>query len=299
MKSLQKGDIVGIVSPAGFVKEGEDLHAAINLLENWNLKVKLGKHVFSKHKHFAGTDAERTADFQAMLDDDNIKAIWCTRGGYGSVRLLSKLDFTNYNNNPKWIIGFSDITVFHHVANYFKVESLHAIMPISTIAIAKEDSVKQSLYNALFGKKLRYSFKSNTYNRVGEATGEVIGGNLSLMASMLGSKYTYQTENKILFIEDVGEYKYSIDRMLQSLKLNGYFDNCNGLIVGNFTNIKKNDPPFEMTLEELILDVVKEYDFPVCFDFEAGHTRRNHTLIFGRKSVLKVKKDRVVLKFMS
>ena len=297
MDNLKNGDVVGIVSPAGFVKKDEDLHEALNLLESWNLKVKIGEHVFTKYKHFAGTDNERALDFQKMLDDDDIKAIWCTRGGYGSVRLLDKLDFTKFKKKPKWIIGFSDITVFHHVSSHFNIESLHAIMPISTIAITSENSVKQSLYNVLFGKELSYNFKSNNYNRIGEASGKIVGGNLSIMASMLGSDYAYKTKNKIIFIEDVGEYKYSIDRMLQSLKLNGYFDKCKGLIIGSFTSIKKNDPPFEMTIEELILDVVKDYDFPVCFDFEAGHTKRNHTLIFGRNSILKVKKNRVILKF--
>ena len=297
MKKLDKNDKIGIVSPAGFIKEDEDLSSAIQLLESWSLKVQLSKHVFSKYKHFAGTDKERATDFQKMLDDNSIKAIWCSRGGYGSVRIIDKIDFSNFKANPKWIIGFSDITVFHHIANYYGVESLHAIMPISTNAIAKEESVKQSFYNALFGKKLHYSFKYNSNNILGKVSGEIIGGNLSIMASMLGSKYAYQTKNKIIFIEDVGEYKYAIDRMLQSLKLNGYFEHCIGLIVGNFTNIKKNEPPFEMSIEALILDVVKEYDFPICFDFEAGHIQNNHSLIFGRKAVLNVTKKNTVLKF--
>ena len=297
MNNLEKGNIIGIVSPAGFIKDGEDLSKAIALVKSWGLKVKLGKHVFSKYKHFAGTDAQRAADFQAFLDDDSIHAIWCARGGYGSVRLLDKLDFTKFKKKPKWIIGYSDITVFHHVAQRLGIESIHAIMPTSLDAITESDSAKTSLRIALFGNNLSYKFKANKYNKIGRVSGKIIGGNLSIIASMLGSKYALNTKGNILFIEEIGEYKYSIDRMLQSLKLNGYFEHCNGLVLGSFTNIKKNDPEFGLSMEELILDVVKDYDFPVCFDFNAGHITQNNALIFGREAILDVSQSKVHLVF--
>jgi len=297
LNNLKKGQVIGVVSPAGFIKDGEDLSKAIKLLESWGLKVKLGKHVFSKYKHFAGTDSQRAADFQQFLDDDSIHGIWCARGGYGSVRLLDHLDFSKFKRKPKWIIGYSDITVFHHVAQSIGVESIHAIMPTSLDAITESDSAKTSFRIAMFGSHLSYKFKANNYNRIGSASGKIVGGNLAIIASMLGSKYALDTKGNILFIEEIGEYKYSIDRMLQSLKLNGYFEQCNGLILGSFTNIKKNDPEFGLSIEELVLDLVKEYDFPVCFDFKAGHIANNNALIFGRKAMLEVDQNKVQLLF--
>lgn len=297
MNKLIKGDVVGIVSPAGFIKNDEDLSAALALLKKWGLKVKLGKHVFNKHCHFAGTDKERIEDFQNFLDDDSVKAIWCARGGYGSVRIMDKLDFSQFKKKPKWIMGYSDITVFHHVIHSFGLESIHAIMPTSTDSILKSTSATESLRKALFDEKLTYQFKSNKFNKLGKVNAEVIGGNLSILASMLGTEYALKTKNKVLFIEEVGEYKYSIDRMFQSLKLNGYFENCNGLILGGFTKIIKNDPDFGLTIEELILDVVKEFNFPVCFDFGSGHIINNNALIFGREAVLNVEENFVSLGF--
>ena len=295
MKKLKKGDIVGIISPAGFVKKEADLNLAIALLKSWGLKVKLGKYVFARSNHFAGTDTQRAADFQNFLDDKEIKAIWCTRGGYGSVRILNSLDFTRFRKNPKWIVGYSDITVFHHAIALFGLESIHAMMPTSTASILESKTAVSSLKKALFGEDLSYKITPNKYNKLGKATGEIIGGNLSLLASLLGTEYALNTKGKILFIEEIGEYKYAIDRMFQSLKLNGYFKNCKALILGGFTDIKKNDPLFGLTIEELILAIVKEYDFPVCFDFEAGHITNNHALIFGRNSSIEVKKSSVVL----
>lgn len=297
LKKLQKGDVIGIVSPAGFIKEDEDLSIAISLLQNWGLKVKLGKHVFAKNNHFAGTDLQRKADFQSFLDDDNIKSIWCTRGGYGSIRIINDLDFTKFKVNPKWIIGYSDITVFHNAINGFGLESIHAIMPTSTDSILKSKSAIESLRKVFFGEELSYQYKSNKFNKLGKVEAKIIGGNLSLLASLTGTKFSLNTTDKILFIEEIGEYKYQIDRMLQSLKLNGYFKNCKGLILGGFTKIKLNEPSFGKTIEELILDVVKEYDFPICFDFEAGHITNNKALILGRTAVLNVEKEYVSLDF--
>jgi len=297
VKKLTKDSVIGIVSPAGFIKEEEGLSAAISLLESWGLKVKFGKYVFSKNNHFAGTDSERVEDFQQFLDDDTIDAIWCTRGGYGSVRIVDKLDFTKFKKMPKWIIGYSDITVFHNAVSSFGLESIHAIMPTSTDSILKSKSATDSLRKALFDEKLTYQFKSNKFNKLGKVSAEIIGGNLSIIASMLGTEYALKTKDKILFIEEIGEYKYSIDRMLQSLKLNGYFEQCLGLILGGFTNIPENKPLFGLSIEKLILEVVKDYDFPVCFDFDAGHITNNNTLVFGRKAVLDIGDKQVSLVF--
>ena len=227
MIKLQKGDLIGIVTPAGFIKEGENLDTAIQLIKSWGLQVKLGKNTFSKHHHFAGTDEERTNDFQTFLDDKNIKAIWCARGGYGSIRIIDKLDFTKFKKNPKWIIGYSDITVFHQAVNKLGFESIHAIMPTSTQTIKsnKINDLKavSSLKKALFNENLSYQIKSNKHNKLGTTSGKLIGGNLAIISSLLGTNYTLKTKNNMLFIEEIGEYKYRIDRMLQSLKLNGYF----------------------------------------------------------------------------
>lgn len=297
MKKLVKNSIVGIVSPAGFIKEGEDLTTAINLLKKWGLQVKLGKAVFEKHHHFAGNDAVRLADFQQLLDDDTVSAIWCARGGYGSIRIIDQLDFTKFKKKPKWIIGYSDITVFHQVIQGFNLESIHAIMPTSTESILKSKNAINSLKSVLFGERLSYKFPSNKLNIIGKATGKVIGGNLSLLASLLGTKYALNTKNTLLFIEEIGEYKYRIDSMLQSLALNNYFKDCNGLILGGFTSIKNNDPSFGMTIEALILNIVKKYNFPVCFDFESGHITNNQALILGRQATLDIKKEDVSLNF--
>jgi len=298
VKKLQKGDIIGIVTPAGFIKEGENLADAIQLIKSWDLQVKLGKNTFNKHHHFAGTDKERTDDFQTFLDDKNIKAIWCARGGYGSIRIIDKLDFTEFKKNPKWIVGYSDITVFHQAVNALGFESIHAIMPTSIETIKNNDlKAVTSFKKALFNEALNYKIKPNKHNRLGTTTGKLIGGNLAIIASLLGTKYALQPKNNILFREEIGEYKYRIDRMLHSLKLNGYFENCKGLILGGFTNIPKNDPNFGMTIEELVLNVVKEYDFPVCFDFPAGHITNNNALILGRKITLTITKTKAIINF--
>ncbi|MEE9350446.1 MAG: LD-carboxypeptidase [Flavobacteriaceae bacterium] len=295
MKKLQKGDKIGICAPAGYIKKDEKLLNAISLLESWGLQVILSQHLFNSHGHFSGTDDERTKDFQTFLDDDNINAIWFARGGYGSIRIVENIDFTSFCKDPKWIIGYSDFTVFHQVINRLKLESIHAFMPTSSSTFKEENTAKESLRKALFGETLNYTIKPNKNNRLGDVKGEIIGGNLAIIASLLGTKHAINSTNKILFIEDIGEYKYRIDRMLRSLKLNGYFENCKGLILGAFTNIPQNDPDFGMSIETLILDVVKEYDFPICFDFPAGHIANNNALIFGKKSHLKITNNHVFL----
>lgn len=296
---LKKGDTVIIISPAGnLFNKIEEIEQAKKLLKKWDLNVILGENIFNQNNQFAGTDEERASDFQKALDNKNIKAIWCSRGGYGSVRILDKLDFSKFIVHPKWIIGYSDITVFHNNIHNLGYESMHAMMGISlndNLEFPEENS--NSLKNAVFGNQLSYTVNSSHYNKLGEATGQIVGGNLTLLHTMLGSKTSIDTSGKILFFEEIGEYAYHIDRMLQSLKRAGYFKNCKGIIVGDISNVKKNSTPWGKPMEQLILDVVEEYNFPVLFNFPAGHKEKNLTLILGRTIELKVKKDESTILF--
>ena len=296
---LKKGDTVLILATAGIVNDSTIIDNGIELLKSWGLNVKLGKNLYESNGHFAGTDKQRLEDFQNAIDDDNIKAIWCARGGYGTVRIIDDIDFTRFKENPKWIIGFSDVTVLHNDIHNLGIETIHAMMP-STLKPDNEEQKKaqKSLKKALFGKKIKYRVSESSYNKEGEAEGQLVGGNLSILYSLLGSKSTISTENKILFIEDVGEYEYHIDRMLLNLKRNGYFDKCKGLIVGGISDVRENDVAFGKTVEEIVLDVVKDFDFPVSFDFPAGHIRDNRTLILGREISLLIKENKAVVKFL-
>jgi len=296
---LTLGDTVAIVAPSGVLKNYDNyINKAKKLLNDWGLNVVIGKNTFKDNGHFAGNDLERTYDFQTALDDKSIKAIWCARGGYGSVRIIDNLNFEKYNLNPKWIIGYSDITVIHSSLHFQKSESIHGLMckSLDDLDIYKDESVKL-LKKTLFGENLSYQIEGNDYNIKGIAKGQLVGGNLTLLNSLLGSKSSLDTKGKILFIEDLGEYLYHIDRMLYSLKRAGYFDNLNGLIVGDFTDLKKNTTPFGRNLKELILDIVNEYEIPVVFDFPAGHGEKNFPMIFGREIELIVTKDRAEIKF--
>jgi len=290
---LKAGDTVAIVAPSGVLNNREkEVNQAKDLLKSWGLNVVVGEHVFKKANHFAGTDNQRAKDFQDALDNPNIKAIWCARGGYGTVRMIDKIDYTRYKKNPKWIIGYSDITAIHNQLNNEGSESIHAMMCTSLTddLVDIEDTV-ESFKCALFGKPLNYTIKSSTYNKTGTFNAPLVGGNLTLLHTMLGSKTSIDTSGKILFIEEIGEYKYHIDRMLQSLKRAGYFDNCKGVIIGNMSKMRKNTTPWGTSIEQLILDVFAEYDFPVLFDFPAGHEDDNRALILGRTVKLTVGKE--------
>ena len=289
---LKTGDTVTIVAPAGILKNrDETIERAKNLLISWGLNVVIGNNVFKQNNHFAGSDEERLQDFQKALNNPNIKAIWAARGGYGSVRILDKLDVTKFKQKPKWIVGYSDITAFHNHLNSLGFETLHAMMPTS-LEEKPEEIIETitSFKNALFGEKLSYEISSSTYNINGKISGEIIGGNLSILVSMLGSKSQLKTDEKILFIEEIGEYKYSIDRMLQSLQRAGYFKNIKGVILGNFSKIRKNSTSWGSTIEELILAVLPK-EIPILFDFPAGHEADNRALFFGRKVDLTIQKD--------
>lgn len=289
---LKTGDTVAIVAPAGILKNrNETIDKAKILLESWGLKVVIGKNVFNQNNHFAGTDDERLQDFQEALDNPTIKAIWAARGGYGSVRILDKINLSKFKKKPKWIIGYSDITAFHNHLNSLGVETLHAMMPTS-LEEKPEEIVETiaSFKKALFGEELRYEIPSSKYNKNGQISAEIVGGNLSILLSMLGSKSQLKTDGKILFIEEIGEYEYAIDRMLQSLKRAGYFKNVKGVVLGNFSKIRKNSTAWGSTIEELILDVLPK-EIPVLFDFPAGHEADNRALFFGRKVDLTIQQD--------
>jgi|TARA_B110000238_G_scaffold163110_1_gene177587 muramoyltetrapeptide carboxypeptidase len=301
---LQEGDTIAIVAPAGILKDREDtIQKAKELAENWGLIVVLGSNLFNQNNHFSGTDNERFQDFQEALDNKNIKAIWSARGGYGSVRILDKLNFTEFIAHPKWIIGYSDITAFHNHIHNLGIETMHGMMATSLEEIPEEIlETKASFKKALFGEELKYSIPSSEDNRnailnSGEILkGQLIGGNLSILTSMLGSNSQLSTAGKILFIEEIGEYKYSIDRMLQSLKRAGYFTKVKAVIVGNMSSIKKNSTQWGSTIEQLILDVIPE-NIPVLFDFPAGHEADNRALIFGRNVALEVDMENYSLVF--
>ena len=289
---LKAGDTVAIVAPSGILKSREgEIQQAIALLNEWGLNAKLGDNVFNKADHFAGTDEERCEDFQNALDDSIISAIWCARGGYGTVRILDRLDYSKFKEHPKWIIGYSDITALHNQLHNEGVESLHALMCVSITEDLEEiKETVSSFKSALFGNPVNYILEGSEYNKEGETTGQLIGGNLTMLHTMLGSETSIDTTNKILFIEEIGEYKYHIDRMLQSLKRAGYFDNCKGLIVGDISKLRKNTTLWGTSIEQLILDALSEYNFPIAFNMPAGHEKDNRALVLGRTISLSVNK---------
>ena len=289
---LNRGDTVAITCPAK--KLPVEIDNAVRLLESWGLRVILGETVHASWHQFAGSDELRAADLQRFMDDTSVKAIFAARGGYGTIRIIDRIDFSSFRNHPKWIIGFSDITILHsHIQALYKTESIHGQMPL-TIPDGSEISL-ETLRKALFNEKFEYSYESQVKNRDGEATGILMGGNLTLLMMMAGSVSEQDYSGKILFLEDVGEYLYSIDRMMWNLKRAGKLTDLKGLIVGAFTELKDNDIPFGQTAEQIIMEHVKEYDFPVCFNFPAGHIADNRALIFGRQVKLNTEGQSVTL----
>ncbi len=285
--NLERGNIIAIVAPAGFLKSDESHKEGIALAESWGLQVKLGAHLFKKEGHFAGTDAERLSDLQEALNNSSVKAIWCARGGYGTNRIIDKLDFTEFKKHPKWVIGYSDITILLNHINNLGIESLHAMMATSQKSIANDLAVL-SLQKVLFGDALSYEIPANKNNVSGKAKGTLVGGNLSLLVASLGTKSEPKFKDAILFIEEIGEYQYRLDRMLYTLKRNGVFDKCRGVLIGGMTDILTNDPDFGKINEQLILEVIGRTDIPICFDFPAGHISENCALILGRKALIKI-----------
>ena len=298
-KFLKTGDTVAIVAPSGILKNRQrEVKQAVDLLKSWGLNTVVGKHVFSKDNHFAGTDEQRCEDFQKAMDDPKISAIWCARGGYGTVRILDKLDYSKFKQNPKWLIGYSDITALHNQFHNKGFQSIHSLMCVS---LTKDlDEIKETIdtfKSTIFGKSINYTLEGSDYNRVGETTGELVGGNLTILHTMLGSETSIDTSGKILFIEEIGEYKYHIDRMLQSMKRAGYFDNLKGLVVGDMSKMRKNTTLWGTSVEQLILDALSEYDFPIAFNMPAGHEKDNRALVLGAKINLKVDKAQSLITY--
>lgn len=284
---LKKGDTVGICCPAGYITL-EDIQPAVLKLKEWGYNIKTGDTIGKKDFTFGGTDQERANDLQQMIDDKTIKAILCARGGYGAVRIIDKIDFKKLRTNPKWIIGFSDVTVFHsHINENYRVASIHSKMCNSfpkDWAAAEPVQVEtiESINKCLKGEKMRYPFTPNEKNKTGLAMGELVGGNLKTLESLAGSRSDIQTKDKILFVEDTGEYLYSIDRMFWNLKRTDKLSGLKGLVVGGF-KIKPDDAgeEFGKTLEDIVLEKVSEYSYPVCFDFPVGHQKNNFALKCG------------------
>lgn len=291
---LSRRDKIAIVATARKIELNE-LTDATKFFNDLGLKVIYGQHLFKENNQFAGTDQERASDFQCMLDDASIKAIIFARGGYGSIRIIDLINWEKFSKNPKWLIGFSDITAIHsHVYSNFKIESVHGIMPLNFNKMTDES--RKTLKKILFGEKINYQIEAHAFNRKGVAEGELIGGNLSLIHTLKGSCSDLNTDGKILFLEDLDEYLYHVDRMMISLKRSGHLKKLAGLIIGGMAEMNDNAIPFGETAYQIIRRTVKEYDYPVCYGFPVGHSNDNRALIMGRKIKLSIK-DKVILDF--
>ncbi len=295
--ALKKKDLVALTCPAGYL-EAEKATTCISTLRTWGYEVLVGKTMQSSSRnYFSGTDEERRDELQAMLDDKDIKAIFFGRGGYGVSRIIDQLDFKAFKKDPKWLIGFSDITVLHaHLYRSFKIPSIHAQM-----AAAYNDGGDQtpsilSLHKMLSGKKLKFDVAGHDQNKPGKSEGMLIGGNLSLFANIIGTASEPDTKDCILFLEDIGEYLYSVDRLLVQLKRSGKLNNLAGLVFGGFTDMKDTPRPFGKNIEQILLEIVEEYDYPVCYHFPVSHTAENLPLKVGAKYSLAVTKKKVILK---
>ncbi|HUH25802.1 MAG TPA: LD-carboxypeptidase [Flavobacterium sp.] len=292
---LKSGDCVGLVCTARSFTTAE-AQDALQLLTDWGLQAVLGKTIDSNVHQLGGTDEERAQDFQEMLDNPTIKAIWIARGGYGTVRIIDQIDFSNFIKNPKWVIGFSDITVLHSHIHNLGVTTLHAIMPFSVPKASIE--AKETLRKALFNEPYDFTIASDSQNKTGKAEGALIGGNLSIIYSLLGSNSSVDTSGKILYLEDLDEYLYHIDRMFHNLKRNGYFENLNGLIIGGMTDMHDNSIPFGYDVKQTVREITKEYDFPICFNFPAGHLSDNRALKLGTRVSLAIDSVQTTLKYL-
>ena len=278
---LQPGSTIRIVSPAGKIEE-KHVMPAVNWLEKQGYIVKLGKHVFARHFQFAGADEQRAADVQEALDDPGCDIIICSRGGYGTVRIIERLDFTRFLEKPKWLVGFSDITILHSRLHNLEVPTIHGVMPryfFDDNGELREDLT--TMMKLVKGEGISYYIDATEFDRQGTASGQLVGGNLSIVSSLCGTKYDIDTRGKILFLEDIDEFLYHTDRMVHQLKLSGKLDNLAGLILGDFTDMKDNESPFGQTVHEIFSEAVKDFDYPVCYGFPAGHDKKNLALAFG------------------
>ena len=293
---LKRGDTIGLVAPAGFMPV-ENMQACIETLDSWGYNLELGQTTHSSSSnYFSGTDEERMADLQHMLDHPDLQAIFCVRGGYGLSRIIDGLSFKKFEKHPKWIVGFSDVTVLHsHLYSNYKISSLHAPMA-AAFGHGEQDNVYiQSLRKALEGEPALYSAATHHLNREGKAEGALIGGNLALLAHLIGTESDIKTKHRILFLEDVGEYLYNIDRLMVQLKRSGKLDKLEGLIIGGFTETKDTTRGFGMDVYDLIYHHVSEYGYPVCFGFPVSHAKENVALKIGVRYQLSVDDDGVSL----
>jgi len=291
---LQKGDAIGLVAPARKISE-QQLNKAIVIIAKRGYKVVKGKYLFASEKQFSGSDEQRAADLQQMLESPKVKAVFAVRGGYGSVRIVDRIDFRQLLKNPKWLVGYSDFTVFHNQLINIGIQSLHATMPLNFAG--NTPKALDSLFDVLAGKKPHYRWTAHPLNRLGKASGVLAGGNLSVLYSLMGSGSFPDTAGKILFLEDLDEYLYHVDRMMMALKRAGVLENLAGLIIGGMTKMNDNTVPFGKTAEEIIRESVKEYSFPVAFGFPAGHQPDNRALIMGAEVHLEVEKAHMEIDF--
>lgn len=293
---LSPGDCIGLVCPAGYM-ESSKVKTCVDTLQKWGYRVKLGKTIGGPSKnYFSGTDEQRLTDLQQMMDDKEVKAVMCARGGYGISRIIDKIDFSNFRKHPKWLIGYSDVTVLHsHVYTNYRIATLHSPMAGAFNDGGYRNKYVLSLKDALAGKKASYNCKTHRYNRKGNTSGELVGGNLSLLAHLCGTVSDIDTKGKILFVEDVGEYLYNIDRMLQQLQRSGKFNQLKGLIIGGFTDNKDTTRPYGKKVYDIIHDVIRDYSFPVCFGFPVSHEKENYALKVGAEYQLKISSTAVSL----
>lgn len=296
--TLQKGDQVRIISTARKISRDE-LQAAVDLLKKWGLKVTFGQHLFAEDHQFAGTKTERIADLQAALDDKECRAILCARGGYGTVQLIDEIDFGRFVKRPKWVVGYSDVTVLHnHINQNLGIETLHASMPINFPKVG-ENEATESLRKALFGEQLSYEFEAEPQSILNfeEIEAPIVGGNLSIIYSLSGSKSQISSKGKFLFMEDLDEYLYHIDRMLMNLKRAGQFEGCKGILVGGMSDMNDNTIPYGKTAEKIIFENCSEMGVPIVYGVPAGHIDNNCALIMGRNLCLKRTNNHIKMEF--
>lgn len=293
---LKSGDIVGLVAPARKISPLQ-VEPAIIVLESWGLTTRLGENIFSSnHSYLAGTDKERAKDFQSMIDDPDVKAIFCARGGYGSTRIIEDIDFTSLKRNPKWIIGFSDVTAFHLRLLSNGIASIHATMPIFYGRKESQRSV-ESIRKVLFDGHCEITSELSEFNRAGHTAAQVLGGNLSLLMDSLNTPSEPDLENKILIVEEVDEYFYKLDRMFTQLRRTGKLKGLAGLVIGHMTDIKNSDLDFGETVHDIVMHAVRDYQYPVAFSFPSGHHEPNHAWIQGGEATLDVTVNNVVLNY--
>jgi muramoyltetrapeptide carboxypeptidase len=292
LKTLSEGDTVAIIATAKKIDQ-QYITRAIKLLESWGLQVQIGKHVLAQHHQFAGSDDQRAEDLQWVVTSPEIKAVICARGGYGTVRIIDKVDYSKLSQYPKWFVGFSDVTVLHnHFHTHFNLPTIHGTVPLNFPKLGTDQNL-ESLRELLFNGNAQYAIEPHPFNQLGDVTAPIVGGNLAMLESLAGTNSDINTENKILFLEEISEYAYRVDRMLWNLKKGGKLDKLAGLILGGFTDIKEGKDHFGWDGYEMVQEIAKDYNYPVCYGFPAGHQAENRAFMLGAPTYLSVQEDRV------